>query len=75
MRRKTREQVRQELGLDGVPSDEFMQLLGELGDEPIVTGPRIREVAQPYGPAEIKDELADALVARTVGELLARART
>jgi hypothetical protein len=74
MRRKTKEQVRQELGLDGVPSDEFMQILGEVGDEPIVTGPRIGEVAQPYSPAEIKDELADALVAQTVGELLARAR-
>ena len=73
MKKKTKEQVRDELHLDQVPDDEFMQLLGEAGEEAIVTGPPTAG-AVAYTPEQISEELAALVVANSVGSLLAHAR-
>jgi len=71
--RKTKQQVRDDLDLDDLPDDEFMQILAEAGDGPIVAGTRTT-AAEGYTPKQIADELSDAIVASTIGTLLARAR-
>jgi len=71
--KKTKEQVRDELHLDQVPDDEFMQLLDEAGEEAIVTGPPTAQ-AEAYTPEQISEELAALVVANSVGSLLAHAR-
>lgn len=74
MMKKTKQQVRDELRLDELPDDEFMQLLAEAGEDPIVSGSQIPAGAKGYTPERITDELSAAVVTATVGELLARAR-
>jgi len=71
--RKTRQQVRDDLGLDDLPDDEFMQILAAAGEGPIVPGPR-SDPAEGHTPRQIAAELSDAIVDTTVGSLLARAR-
>lgn len=70
---KTKEEVRNLLGLADLPDDEFMELLEAAGDEGIVTGvPPVD--GEGYDPEDIRTEFQEALVAETVGDLLAQAR-
>lgn len=71
--RKTKEQVRDELKLDRVPDDEFMQLLETVGEGPVVAGAGA-EMAQEYTPEQIEQEVEAAIVKGRVGNLLAQAR-
>jgi len=72
--KKTNRQVLDALGLDDPPDDEFMELLATVGEESIVVGPQAASADEGYSPGAIVRELNDALVAATVGELLAHAR-
>lgn len=69
---RTKEEVRAALNLDHTPDDEFMRLLEDVGDEPIVRGPKV--AGEGYTPERITDELTEAIVALTVGGLLSEAR-
>jgi hypothetical protein len=70
---KTKEEVRDILGLAELPDDEFMELLEAAGEEETVTGVRPVE-EEGYSPEKLRAELQEALVARTVGDLLSKAR-
>jgi DNA-binding phage protein len=70
---KTKEEVQRAFGLAEPPDDEFMALVSQLGEGEVVTD------VDPVSGAgstvqELADELAEALVADTVGELIAKAR-
>lgn len=70
---KTKEEVRDILGLAELPDDEFMELLEAAGGEETVTG--VSPVGgEGYTPKELHAEFQEALVARTVGDLLSQAR-
>jgi hypothetical protein len=70
---KSKEEVRDLLGLAALPDDEFMDLLRAAGAEETVTGvPPIED--EGYTPEELRAEFREALVARTVGDLLSHAR-
>lgn len=69
--KKTKAEVQDELQLDTQPSDEFMQLLAEVGDDDVVTGPALGERAWTYTP----DEIEETVINGTVGALLAEARS
>lgn len=69
---KTKEQIRDALRLDQLPDDEFMQLLAEAGDDPVVRGPHV--TAEAYTPDQIVGEFTSAIIATTVGSLLSQAR-
>ena len=70
---RTKEEVQQELGLDELPDDEFMDLLREAGEEEIVSG--VSPVEEDgYTPEEIRDELSEAIVAKNVGEMISNIR-
>lgn len=71
---KSKEEVRDALGLDELPDDEFMRLLEEVGEEETVTGVSPVE-GEGYTPEAIRGELRDALVAKSVGDLIASARS
>lgn len=70
---KTKEEVRDILGLAELPDDEFMELLEAAGEEETVTGVSPVEDGD-YTADEVRAELQEALVARTVGDLLSQAR-
>jgi hypothetical protein len=72
--KKTKQQIREELKLDRLPDDEFMQLLEAVGEGPVVAGPGAERLAQEYTPEQIKAEVEVAVVNGKVGNLLARAR-
>ena len=70
---RTIEDVRQALGLAELPDDELMALLEELGDGAVVTGaPPV--AGGGYTADELAEELQEAVVADSVGQLLKRAR-
>jgi DNA-binding phage protein len=70
---KTREEVQKAFGLANPPDDEFMALLEQLGEGEVVTGVAAVE-GEGYTADELAEELEEAVVADSVGELLARAR-
>ena len=70
---KTKEEVRDILGLAELPDDEFMELLEAAGEEETVTGVApVEDGGQ--SAEEVHTEFQEALVARTVGDLLSQAR-
>lgn len=71
---KTREEVREALGLDELPDDELMNLLEDVGEEETVTGVSPVE-GEGYTADTIREELRDALVAHSLGEMIAAARS
>lgn len=71
---KSKEDVKNALGLDELPDDEFMRLLDEVGGEETVTGVAPVE-GEGYTPEAIREELRDALVANRLGEMIAAARS
>ncbi len=66
---RTKRQVQKDVKLAHLPDDAFMHLLTEAGDSDIVGGPSL-EGARVYGP----DEISQAVVDGSVGNLLAEAR-
>jgi len=76
--RKTKQQVMEELNLDRLPDDEFMELYAFAaahGEGPVEPGPDAERIAGPQTtPAEIAEAVQTELVARNVGELLSQAR-
>jgi DNA-binding phage protein len=70
---RTKEEVQQAFGLAEPPDDEFMALLSQLGEGEVITGVEPVPGAG-YTARELAEELAEALVADSVGELLAKAR-
>lgn len=76
-RGKTKQQVQAELNLDAPPDDELMGLLAELaqlGEGPVPSGPDAARLTQEYSPSQVSEELEGALVAESVGALIAKAR-
>jgi hypothetical protein len=71
--KKNRNEVQNALRLAEPPDEELMALLGELGEGEAVTGGR-RVAGEGYSAAEIARELSHAIVADSVGEMLAAAR-
>lgn len=77
---RTKQEVREMLGLDEDPSDELMQLLAETGDESRpARGPRPAVARATFadltaGLDEGRTERAEARMAKKVGELFAMAR-
>jgi hypothetical protein len=67
---RTKEEVQEALGLDTLPTDEFMALLAEVGDDDVVTGPTRSHPVRSYEPEEIERVVLDG----AVGTLLAHAR-
>lgn len=76
---KTKQQVMEELNLDVLPDDEFIELYSyaaSLGEEPVDAGPDANQIAGiEMTPAEMVEVLENELVARNVGQLLSLART
>ena len=70
---KTREEVQKAFGLTEPPSDEFMALLERLGEGEVVRGVSPVE-GDGYTADELAEELEEAVVAESVGDLLSRAR-
>lgn len=70
---KSKEQVKEDLNLDELPDDEFMDLLDEVGQEEIVSGVSPVE-DDGYTPDEVREELAEAMIADSLGETLSKAR-
>ncbi|HEY0152266.1 MAG TPA: helix-turn-helix transcriptional regulator [Longimicrobium sp.] len=71
--KKNRKEVQNAFRLTEPPDDELMALLADLGEGEVVTG--VGPVAgDGYSAADIARELSDAIVADSVGELIARAR-
>lgn len=72
----TKAQLKRQLKLDQLPDDSFMELLGQIeqrhNDAP--PGSLSTVGAVEYTPEQIVEELNAALVARSVGDLIARAR-
>src|SRR5262249_8989779 len=68
--KKTKQQVREELKLDQLPDDEFMELLASVGEGPVAAGPGAQRLVREYTPQQIEDVVVNG----TVGDLLARAR-
>lgn len=73
MRPRTREGVRKALGMAELPDNDLMALLEELGDGGVVTGAPPVE-GEGYTADELAEELQEAVVAESVGELLRKAR-
>jgi hypothetical protein len=71
--KKNREELQNAFRLAEPPDDELMALLAELGEGEVVTGAG-RVAGEGYSAADIARELGDAVVANSVGEMLARAR-
>lgn len=71
--KKNRNEVQNAFRLAEPPDDELMALLDELGEGEVVAGAG-RVAGEGYSAAEIARELSDAIVADSVGEMLARAR-
>ena len=70
---KTKEEVQRAFGLAEPPDDEFMALVRQLGEGEMITG--VDPVpGGGYTAQELAEELAEALVADSVGELIAKAR-
>ncbi|MBX6333625.1 MAG: hypothetical protein IRY91_17400 [Gemmatimonadaceae bacterium] len=69
-KKRTKRQVKADLGLRRLPSDKLMALIEEAGDGEYVEGPLPGPESRSYTPAEI----ANAVIAGTVGELMARMR-
>lgn len=67
--KKSRQQVRDEVGLDELPDDEFMQLLEEVGEGPTVSGPPTGHLR-----AHEPEEIAYEIIQGPIGALLGRAR-
>jgi DNA-binding phage protein len=70
---KAKEEVQRAFGLAEPPDDEFMALLSHLDEGEVVTG--VEPVAGGgYTAEELAQEFGEAVVADTVGELIAKAR-
>jgi DNA-binding phage protein len=70
---KTKEEVQRAFGLAELPDDEFMSLVSQLGDGEVITG--VKPVpGTGYTARKLVDEFEDAILADTVGELIAKAR-
>jgi DNA-binding phage protein len=70
---KTKEEVRSAFGLAELPDDEFMALLQQLGEGEVITG--VEPVpGQGYSAEALAEEYAEAVVAESVGQLIAVAR-
>lgn len=70
---KSKEEVQEALGLDELPDDELMNLLEDVGEEAVTGVPPVE--GEGYTPETIREELRDALVARSLGEMIAAARS
>lgn len=57
---RTKPQVRDDLRLDELPDDEFMQLLAETGEGPTVAGPTLTG-GEGYTPEQLASELTEAI--------------
>jgi hypothetical protein len=71
---KKKSEVQNDFRLAEPPDDELMALLDELGEGEVVITGGGRVAGEGYSAAEIARELSDAIVADSVGEMLARAR-
>jgi hypothetical protein len=71
--KKNRKEVQNAFRLAEPPDEELMALLSELGEGEFVTGGG-RVAGEGYSAAEIARELSHAIVADSVGEMLAKAR-
>lgn len=73
---RSKEQVMRDANLDALPDDEFMVLLEriEARQAESVAGNAAFSGAVEYTPARIVEEMKVALVARSLAELIARAR-
>jgi ribosome-binding protein aMBF1 (putative translation factor) len=71
----TKEQLKHDLNLSELPSDRFMELLEQLGDDtsPVVTDPA-QGPFEEWTPAQIEAAVKEMVLAKSVGELLAEAR-
>ncbi len=70
---KTKAEIQKALGLSERPDDEHMALLEELGEGEVVTG--VTPLTGPgYSAEERAEELGEAVVADSVGDLLWRWR-
>lgn len=70
---KSKAEIQRALGLSAPPDDAVLALLEELGEGEVVTG--ATPVAGPgYSAEELLEELEEAVVADSVGELLWKAR-
>ena len=78
--RRTPQQIKRDLKLKNPPSKRFMELLEQVGDSPYVDldlqahGRRTVGLLKGTTPEQIRQDLSDALVARTIGDLLEAAR-
>jgi len=70
---RTKEQVQEALGLAAPPDDELMTLLEQLGEGEVMTHVPPVE-GEGYTADELAEELEEAVVADSVGELLLKAR-
>jgi len=70
---RTKEEVQKAFGLAELPDDAFMALLEELGEGDVLAGVAPVE-GEGYTAEELEQELEEAIVAESIGDLLARAR-
>ncbi|MGI9181066.1 MAG: helix-turn-helix domain-containing protein [Longimicrobiaceae bacterium] len=70
---KTKEEVQRAFGLAEPPDDEFMALVSQLGEGEVISGVK-RVPGVGYTAQELAEEFAEAVVADSVGELIAKAR-
>lgn len=71
--KRSKKEVQAAFGLAELPDDEFMELLAEVGEGDVVVGPKGSD-DDAYTPEEIEEELREALIASSVGDLLKKAR-
>lgn len=70
---KTKKEVQSAFGLAEPPDDEFMALLSELGEGEVISG--VDPVpGTGYSTNDLARELSEAIVADSVGEMIAKAR-
>jgi hypothetical protein len=70
---RSRQEIQKALGLADPPDDKLMALLEQLGEGDVVTGAPPVE-GKGYTADELAEELEEAVITDSVGELLARAR-
>jgi plasmid maintenance system antidote protein VapI len=73
VKKRSKQQVYEDLNLDSYPDDEFMELLEEAGDSPYVTSP-LPGPFEEWTPAQIEAAVNEMVLAKSVGDLLAQAR-